>query len=304
MKTLSDLPQDVYKVLEGKSLFDASVVDRFGDNLKNILLARLRREDQDKYLRMSMIGKPLRQIYYDLNGYEGEKIEGKTLVKFLYGDLIEAMVICLAEASGHKVERFQEEVNVSGVPGKIDLVLDNHLVDVKSCSPYSFQKFKDGSLLESGNDPFGYLGQISGYKEAINLPAAWVAVDKVSGEICILEVPEDKINEFNVRNRIAEIRETSSRSSPPERCYSDEPHNKSGNRKLKISCSYCSHKAECWKESNGGKGLQVYYYSNGPVYLTSVIKEPKVNSEEFKSFSSNFTTKGAISTNKEEVTSQ
>ncbi len=222
---------------------------------------------------MSNLGKPLRQLWYELNGYEGEELSGSTLLKFTYGDLTEALIICLAEAAGHTVERLQEEIEVDGIKGHIDCVIDGVLFDVKSCSSYSFRKFEEGSLLEPGNDAFGYVAQLSGYRQVINLPAAWLAFDKVSGEICILRLPDD---EYDVSGRIATVRAAVAGSAPPERCYEDEPDGKSGNRRLSVSCSYCAYKHTCWSDANGGRGLQTYLYSTGPRFLTVVAKEPKV----------------------------
>lgn len=256
------------------------MVQKFGGQIGEVLTKRLSGKDTRDHtiLTMSSIGRPLRQLWYQLKGYPGEELTGQTIFKFLYGDVIEALVLVLAEASGHKVERLQEEISVDGVKGHIDAVIDGVLVDVKSCSPYSFDKFEDKTLFQ--NDPFGYIGQLSGYCRATNLPGYFIAVEKVNGRLCILELPKEKIDEYDVRDRIKKISQASSRDTPPERCYPDEPDGKSGNRKLSVGCSYCSHRFECWKESNGGRGLQVYFYSTGPRYLTEVVREPKVFKEK------------------------
>lgn len=276
VKSLSDLPEDIYSLLAGKLVGDISVLDKFGPELGSILKNKFSREERKPTLRMSNIGRPLRQLWYELNGYKAEEISGKTILKFSYGDLTEALVLVLAEAAGHSVVDFQEEIEVDGVKGHIDAVVDGVLVDVKSCSAYSFQKFKNGSLLEAGNDPFGYVGQLSGYAKAKNLPAAWIAFDKQSGEICVLNLPQDSITTYNVSARIGLCRETVAQTEPPERCYPDEPHQKSGNYKLGVGCSYCGHRFECWKDSNNGEGLKTYIYSTGPLYLTKIVKEPRV----------------------------
>lgn len=224
---------------------------------------------------MSNIGRPLRQLWYELNNTPGEKVSGKTLLKFAYGDLIEALVIALAEAAGYKISNLQEEIVVDGIKGHIDLVIDGVLVDVKSCSSYSFNKFKTGELLDAGNDAFGYVAQLSGYAHALGLPAAWIAVDKVTGEVCVLELPQSKIDEYDIKARIKEATEAVVQPVPPAKCYEDVPYQKSGNRKLGIGCSYCAWKATCWSDANNGEGLKTYIYSTGPVYLTHVVKEPR-----------------------------
>lgn len=276
VKSLDSLPEDVYSLLQGKQLVDESVFDEYGQELSGVLLKSFKKEDS-RTLRMSNIGRPNRQLYYEMTGVPSEPIEGKALFKFAYGHVLESLVICLAKAAGHQVERQQEEVNVDGILGHIDGVVNGVLVDVKSCSPFSFNKFVDGSLLEEGNDPFGYVGQLAGYAHALNLSAAWIAIDKVSGGICVLKLPQERIDAYDVRGRIAEVRQVTSGRNEPEQCYPDEADGKSGNRKLGVGCSYCAYKFHCWRECNDGQGLRTYYYANGPRYLTVVRKEPRVN---------------------------
>lgn len=276
MKQLSNLPSDIYKVLEGKSIFDDSVIHQFGDAIKDVLFKRLKKEDREPTLRMSNIGRPLRQLYYEMNKYPSEKIEGKTLLKFLYGDLIEATVIALAQVAGYEISGLQEEIEVDGIKGHLDLKINGILTDVKSASPFGFLKFKDKSILEKGNDPFGYVGQLSGYAHEVKFPAAWIAINKIDGEICVLELPQNIIDAYDVRERIKLCKETVSSSTIPPRCYEDETHQKSGNRKLGVGCSFCGWKQECWKDSNGGKGLRIFLYSDKPLWLTNVAKEPRV----------------------------
>lgn len=282
VKALADLPEDIYSLLDGSLAGDISVLDKFGPELGLVLKGKLDKKERKPSLRMSNIGRPLRQLWYELNGYEAEKVSGKTILKFSYGDLTEALVLVLAEAAGHSVTDFQEEIEVDGIKGHIDAVVDGILVDVKSCSAYSFQKFKNGSLLEEGNDPFGYVGQLSGYAKAKNLPAAWIAFDKQSGEICVLTLPQDRITTYDISARIELVRASINETTPPARCYQDEADGKSGNRKLAVGCSYCGHKFECWKDSNNGEGLKTYIYSTGPRFLTNVSREPNVFSTNKK----------------------
>ena len=66
----------------------------------------------------------------------------------------------------------------------------------------------------------------------------------------------------------------------PPKCYEPIPHEKAGNMKLPAGCVFCSHKVECHKDTNEGKGLRAFKYASGNVYFTKVVKEPKV--EEVK----------------------
>lgn len=276
MADLDQLVPDIYSLLEGKTLADPEVLKRFGLEFGDILSQRINSEERSPTLRMSNIGRPLRQLYYEMNGYPAEEINGKTHFKFVYGSLLESLAICLAEAAGHEISNLQGEVELDGILGHIDCEIDGYVVDVKSCSPFSFAKFENETLLEEGNDPFGYLGQICGYAKVLGKKAAWLAINKVSGELCVLKVPDEKIEEYDVQNRIKICREAIKQAEPPERCYEPEPDGKSGNLKLPVPCSYCGWKFECHKDANDGEGIKVYSYSTGPRFLVKVIREPKV----------------------------
>jgi hypothetical protein len=281
----STLPSDIHGILEGRAVSDPSVLKTFGPEIGAVLEKKFSDDVKTPSLRMSNLGKPMRQLWYELNNYPAEALSGQTHFKFLYGHVIEALVICLAKASGHIIEREQEEVSVDGIVGHIDGFCDGVLFDVKSCSPYSFTKFETGSLLEPGNDVFGYIGQLSSYASALKQDeATYVAVNKVLGSICTLTLPQKQINEYDVRRRISEVRSSISSKDAPERCYSDEPDGKSGNRKLSIGCSYCGFKQTCWSDSNGGAGLKAYTYSTGVRFLTEVVREPKVNESNWEAF--------------------
>jgi hypothetical protein len=228
---------------------------------------------------MSNIGKGARQLWYDKHFGRGEELEGHTLIKFMYGDIIEALVLFLAKLSGHEVKDQQAEVNLKGIKGHIDAEIDGVVVDVKSASTYSFKKFKDGSLVD--NDPFGYIEQISGYAKARGTDGAFLAVDKQNGHLAYLPFDKSELDVFDVEGRIDYIREAVDQAEPPERCHSDEEYGKSGNRALGVNCSYCPHAKRCWADANGGIGLRTFLYSTGPVFMTNVAVEPKVYEKTF-----------------------
>ncbi len=152
--------------------------------------------------------------------------------------------------------------------GHIDAVVDDQLVDFKSASSYSYRKFEDGLVPE--NDAFGYLTQLDGYHHAIDTGSdehSFVVIDKQLGKITL---DTHKKSEVDYEALVSEKRAMLASKEPPPRGYRDEPEGKSGNRKLCVTCSYCPFKNECWP------GLRTFAYSTGPVFLTRVIKEPKV----------------------------
>lgn len=223
-------------------------------------------------LRFSSLGRPDRQLWFMAHPEEGsqEKVTAKTYFKFLYGDVIEALLLFLVKEAGHVVEREQEEIEVEGVKGHIDAIIDGTVVDVKSASPFGFKKFKEGRVLEE--DPFGYVQQLAGYADVLTpgVGAAWLAMDKVSGDLCVSTLSSSVIDDNRPAPRIDHLREVIASDEVPALCHDPVPFGKSGNEKLPTPCSYCPFKFRCHPS------LRAFAYSSGPVFLTRVVEEPKV----------------------------
>lgn len=288
MAEFKTLITDVQKLFDGHDLSETAQV--FSDKLGIMVVDRLKRNDKERQpkLYLSNVGKPLRQLWYELTGYKGEPLSSETKTKFLYGSIIEELFIFLAIEAGHKVTDLQKRIEYDGVSGKIDCIIDDVLVDVKSCSTRSFEKFENGSLLH--NDPFGYVAQLTGYANALGVErAAFIAIDKVTGKICIFELTNEMRKKYDLSKRIATVREALQGGSPPARCFEPVPiskKDKSGNLVLGTTCSYCAFKKECHKDSNEGKGLQIRFYSSGPKFFTKILREPRLksNQEDFEEF--------------------
>jgi hypothetical protein len=254
------------------------VINDFGENMKQILRDNITEHEFDRRkLRMSNIGKKDRQLWYSYNGYKGEELMPHTRIKFLYGHLIEEMILALTKLSGHDVTDEQKQAEVNGIKGSMDCKIDGVLTDVKSASPYGFKKFKDGSLID--NDPFGYVDQIKGYAHSEGVTdVGWLVMDKTNGHLTYLKYDMadesqwywSKLNFFSIEERIKNIKRVVKSETPPTRCYGHIPDGKSGNMKLPVGCSYCAYKRECWPS------LRTFIYSNGPRYLTYVAKNPNV----------------------------
>lgn len=283
MKKIEDLVSDIYGLFAQEEPFDVKLFRDFGDNLHDLMESRFHTKRSGKgYLRMSNIGRPDRQLWYDINSTGAkEPLPPPTLIKFAYGDMIEQMILLYAKMAGHAVEQEQAEVEVDGIKGHIDALIDGKVVDVKSTSSFSFQKFESGALLEPGNDPFGYVAQLAGYVEALTpgQEGYFLAVDKTLGKLTLLCVPAEILQKYKVHERIAHVKAVTTQSEIPDRCYPDVPDGKSGNLKLSTGCSYCPHRFHCWPDSNNGEGLKTYYYSTGPRYLTRVVRPPKVSGD-------------------------
>ena len=275
MKKLENLVTDIYSALspltEGKALeVSDEDIDNFGEAIKDVVKHWATPKARDNNtLRMSNIGKPSRQLWYDLK-YKREEssFEDSHLpIKFLYGHLLEEVLLFLVKMSGHKVEDEQKEVEVKGVKGHIDCKIDGEVIDIKTASGFAFNKFRNGTLRE--DDPFGYMAQLAGYEEAEGTTnGGFLVINKESGELTLYQ-PEE-LDKPYASKVIEDIKESLNNNEPPEFCYEPIPEGKSGNMKLPKNCVYCNHKFRCYPE------LRVFKYSKGLVYFTEIVNEPKV----------------------------
>jgi len=279
--SLNTIVPDIYKHLEGLSdgkplPLTEEDIDSTLVGIKEALMswAVPSARNKDFTVRMSNVGKPSRQLWYEKRDPAGRGgIDGPTQIKFLYGHLLEEIVLMLVRMSGHKVTDEQKEVEVKGIVGHMDCKINGEVVDVKTASRFAFNKFKDGRL--SQDDPFGYLGQLAGYEAAEGTDnGGFLVLNKESGELCMY-VPDD-LDKPNIKTSISQLLPALELDVPPELCYTPIPDGKKGNMKLPKGCSWCKYKHECYKDANDGQGLRTFKYSNGLAYLTEVVVEPKV----------------------------
>lgn len=270
--TLSNLVEDIYKVVDGQVQIDDSAYDNLARSIAKTLKDRLSQSDPvRKTLGLSSVGKPLRKLWYELKSdvTDMAKPPPDLRLKFLYGDIIEDILLWLAEVSGHTVTDRQKEVEYNGVVGHIDSIIDGEVVDVKSASSRSFKKFYNGTLPE--DDPFGYLAQITAYDKVVGKGnPGFLVMDKVTGKLTLYR-PDPIFDMPDVDDVINKAREVLSSDEPPaEPCYAPVPDGTSGNMKLATGCEYCPFKHLCFPE------MRMFKYANGIHYLTKVVKEPRV----------------------------
>lgn len=280
MKTVDTLIEDIEDVVRdgvNPSALDPNRLAALGLSMSESVRQALDQSDRAKspLLRMSNIGTPCnRKLWYSVNEPEkAERLSSSARLKFLFGHLIEELILYLAELSGHKVEGRQDELEIEGVKGHRDAIIDGTTIDAKSASTYSFKKFKEHGLSE--DDPFGYLDQIESYRRAGEADdrttdkerCGFLVVDKTLGNIC-LDLYGKK--SFPIEKVIKYKKDVVSRPEPPARGFDPVPEGKSGNMKLPVNCAYCDFKNHCHP------GLRTFLYARGPVFLTTVRKEPDV----------------------------
>ncbi len=274
-KSVKTLTTDIEElILNGKEELDQNNLEDFLSVVREEIERFLSPyEGERKRLRLSAIGRTDRKLWYEVNDPVPRKVSPALRMRFFYGHLLEALLLYLVTEAGHEVEDRQKEVELEGVKGHIDAVIDGALVDVKSASDYGFKKFKQNTL--ESNDPFGYISQISAYMEALDLDeGGFLAINKNSGEICMMQV--DELMLINASDRVKHLKKMVKRKNVPDRCFDPVPDGASGNMILTKDCLFCDYKDRCWQDTNDSEGLRVFKYSNGYRYFTKVVKEPNV----------------------------
>ena len=206
MPTIDTLLPDMMRVLEeanrgegapalkpeAQEFFDKAMADILKKGLQGKGGKRVR---TPKTLYISEIGHPChRKLWFKVRPelFTAVDINGKALFKFLYGDIIEALVLTLAIQAGHEVTHYQHPIEFEvkdgwKIRGRLDAVIDGVLIDVKSASSMSMKKFHDiGKLI--GDDQFGYIMQLLTYwsnLEGVSSETGFLAVDKTDGTMVL-----------------------------------------------------------------------------------------------------------------------
>ena len=282
MSKLQDLVPDIHQSLKKRQRPNETDLQKFlADVSISILKAYEERDGEGQLktpLRFSSIGKPTRQLWYASRiADQAEPIHPSTRIKFLYGDIIEHLVLLLIKTAGYKVTDEQGEKKVDGITGHMDARVNGVVVDIKSASQYGFDKFVKGTIFD--DDPFGYIAQLSGYADGED-EAAFIVMNKVTGQLHVCTV--DGMEMIDFKKKVKDVKSIVKKETPPDRCYSDIPDGKSGNRKLATGCNYCDFKIHCWKDANEGKGLRKFKYASGSRFFTKVVKRPPKEIEEEK----------------------
>ena len=211
-------------------------------------------------MRMSALGKPLCQQQLERDGVETKtELEYNSVNRFLFGDLLEALLYVELKEAGVNVQGYQKpvklEIENTMLQGTLDIIIDGAVWDIKTSSPYAFtSKFTNYRRVKD-NDPFGYVVQGYLYGAAENKPfGGWIVINKSSGEIQVCSAPsiQDEEREAALNKAAHNIRILKDTTVPlqkledaPEK-YKGTP---TGNRLLNTTCSFCRFKSHCWPKS-------------------------------------------------------
>jgi len=275
---------------------DKQLVQEFGEACKNALLKQFEEPRRDKFEpRMSNIGRPLCQLQMEAKGIKGEGQPYNVKMRNTFGDLIEALAILVMKSAGVNISNEQKKVTYKfdgeKIEGRQDVEIDGKVWDIKSASPYSFEK-KFG---EAGGfnevvreDSFGYASQgfLYGESQSKNF-GGWIAINKSTGEWTVCETPASVEEHKKKALKSAKDNFNALKEGKPfKRCYDDVAETfrskPTGNRVLGFVCSYCPYKLPCWGRDKLQLLPQQQSKGKNPkwVWYTSVTN-PKEETVEF-----------------------
>ena len=238
----------------------STIIQEFGEACKQAFIKQFVDERETKFKpRMSNIGKPLCQLQMEKKGAPAETPPYNAKMRFIFGDLIEALAVAILKASGIKIEEFQKKVKYKfdkdKIYGTYDVKIQNRVWDIKSASPYSFKhKFGDAGGFDAvvNDDPFGYVSQGYLYAKAGGVDfGGWIVINKSTGEWSVVETPvSDEIHSKKAVKQAKDNLKALNDDIPFKRLYEDkeEYFNRklTGNKVLGIECSFCAYKKPCW----------------------------------------------------------
>jgi len=248
------LHQYMTDAVNGKSTMSDEIIHQVANDVKDALQRQFggKVKRKDFTLRMSNVGRPTCQLWYEKNKPETALPRSNNfMMNMMLGDIVEAVFKGLLR--GAKVD-YEESDTVTlkckdaEVSGSYDLVIDGAVDDVKSASDWSYKnKFESYDTLSSG-DGFGYVGQLAGYAKASGKKVGgWWVVNKANGHFKY--VPASGLN---LDDEIKKIEDTVAtvNANKFERCFEPEIETfrgkETGNTVLNSNCKFCDYRYDCW----------------------------------------------------------
>ena len=119
--TIDTLVEDIYKLFDTDNKVVLKINEEdlkvFAETTVAAVVSSLSKEEREPYLRVSMIGQPDRKIWNALNGVEKEKLPAPTLIKFLYGSILENLLILLVKTAGRFIVELIVRIRYTGAKG-------------------------------------------------------------------------------------------------------------------------------------------------------------------------------------------
>jgi hypothetical protein len=250
------LHQYMENAVKGKSTMSDDTIEQVADDVADAIKRQFGsgKTRGDFRLRMSNVGRPTCQLWYEKNKPEVAMPFPTTFVmNMMIGDIVEAVFKGLLKEAGVKyndTEKVTLDLGTTRINGSYDIVINDAVDDIKSASDWSYRnKFESYDTLAAG-DGFGYVGQLAGYAKASGKRVGgWWVVNKANGQFKY--VPADNLD---MDKEIAKIKATVAtvEENKFERCFEPVPEKfrgkETGNQVLNDGCRFCSYRFDCWSD--------------------------------------------------------
>jgi len=249
------LHQFMEDAVKGKTNFSDKTISQVGKDVMDAMKRQFGSgKTRDAFrLRMSNIGRPTCQLWYDKNKPEiALPFPTTFIMNMMLGDIVEAVFKGLLKEAGVKYED-SEEVTLNlpnaNIKGTYDIVINGSVDDIKSSSQWSYNNKFDSYTSLKDMDGFGYVAQLAGYAKASGKKVGgWWVVNKANGEFKYVPATGLDLDE-----EITKIEDTvdTVESNTFKRCFEPEKETfrgkETGNTVLNKHCTFCSYRFDCWK---------------------------------------------------------
>ena len=248
------LHQYMEDAVSGKTTMSESTIKQVATDVAEALTRQFAggKSRGDFRLRMSNIGRPSCQLWYEKNKPEVALPLPTTFVmNMMIGDIVEAVFKGILKEAGVKYEDSDSvtlDLDSTSINGTYDIAIDGSVDDVKSASNWSYQnKFASYDKL-AAHDSFGYVAQLAGYAKASGKRAGgWWVVNKANGQFKY--VPATGLD---IDTEMSHIKDTVQKVTDNkfERCFEAVPETfrgkPTGNTVLNENCIFCAYRFACW----------------------------------------------------------
>jgi len=250
------LHQYMENAVKGTSTMSDTTIKQVADDVADAITRQFGsgKSRGDFRLRMSNVGRPTCQLWYEKNKPEVALPFPTTFVmNMMIGDIVEAVFKGLLKEAGVKyndTEKVTLDIGTTHINGSYDIVINDAVDDIKSASDWSYRnKFESYDTLAKG-DGFGYVGQLAGYAKASGKRAGgWWVVNKANGQFKY--VPADNLDMDKELDKISKTVATVEENKF-ERCFEPVPEKfrgkETGNKILNDGCRFCSYRFDCWSD--------------------------------------------------------
>jgi len=250
------LHQYMEDAVKGKTEMSEEVIEQVSNDVADALHRQFGsgKKRGDFKLRMSNIGRPTCQLWYEKNKPEvALPLPTTFIMNMMLGDIVEAVFKGLLKSAGVRYEEPEHvslELDNTTVNGTYDIVINGAVDDVKSASNWSYtNKFESYDTLASG-DSFGYVGQLAGYAKASGKDVGgWWVVNKANGQFKY--VPASGLD---LDTEVAKLQHTADtvEENKFEKCFQPVPEKfrgkETGNKVLNAGCKFCAYRFDCWDD--------------------------------------------------------